>query len=123
MVERSLRHKATVVSNDERESGLRKILNFGHTIGHALETSAGYGTYLHGEAVAIGMVAAAQISCRYSGLSELDRSRLERLIEAAALPARMPPGWRNDPFLRALFLDKKRTGGEIEFVLLQGSSL
>ena len=58
IVDQSLRHKAAVVASDEREGGLRKILNFGHTIGHALEASAGYGSYFHGEAVAIGMVAA-----------------------------------------------------------------
>jgi 3-dehydroquinate synthase len=119
MVERSLRHKAYVVANDEREGGLRKILNFGHTLGHALEASAGYGSYLHGEAVAIGMVAAARLSVRYAGLSADEASRLERLIEAAGLPTRMPPGWENDSFLRALRLDKKRAGDAVEFVLLE----
>ena len=118
MVERSLRHKAYVVANDEREGGLRKILNFGHTLGHALEASAGYGSYLHGEAVAIGMVAAARLSTRYAGLSAGEASRLERLIEAAGLPTRMPPGWESDSFLRALRLDKKRAGDAVEFVLL-----
>jgi 3-dehydroquinate synthase len=68
LVERSLQYKAAIVSRDEREGGLRKILNFGHTLGHALETSAGYGNFLHGEAVAMGMVAAARLSTRYSGL-------------------------------------------------------
>ncbi len=118
MVERSLRHKAYVVANDEREGGLRKILNFGHTLGHALEASAGYGSYLHGEAVAIGMVAAARLSARYAGLSAGEALRLERLIEAAGLPTRMPPGWESDSFLRALRLDKKRAGDAVEFVLL-----
>jgi len=118
MVERSLRHKAYVVANDEREGGLRKILNFGHTLGHALEASAGYGSYLHGEAVAIGMVAAARLSTHYAGLSADEASRLERLIEAAGLPTRMPPGWASDSFLRALRLDKKRAGDAVEFVLL-----
>jgi 3-dehydroquinate synthase len=118
IVERSLRHKANVVESDEHEGGLRKILNFGHTLGHALEASSGYGSYLHGEAVAIGMVAAARLSCAYAGLSADEVSRLERLIEAARLPTRMPAGWRDAEFTRALKLDKKRTDDKVEFVLL-----
>ena len=118
IVERSLRHKANVVESDEHEGGLRKILNFGHTLGHALEASSGYGSYLHGEAVAIGMVAAARLSCAYAGLSADEASRLERLIEAARLPTRMPAGWRDAEFTRALKLDKKRADDKVEFVLL-----
>ncbi|HXD90117.1 MAG TPA: 3-dehydroquinate synthase [Candidatus Binataceae bacterium] len=118
LVERSLRHKAFVVANDEHEGGLRKILNFGHTLGHALEASAGYGNYFHGEAVAIGMVAAAHLSGRYAGLSADEVARLQGLIEAAGLPVRMPDGWRSDSFLQALRLDKKRTRDGVEFVLL-----
>jgi 3-dehydroquinate synthase len=97
VVDQSLRHKAAVVVSDEREGGLRKILNFGHTIGHALEASAGYGSYFHGEAVAIGMVAAAGLSSAYAGLSAGEADRLVRLIEAAGLPSRMPSGWRGQP--------------------------
>jgi 3-dehydroquinate synthase len=118
VVARSLMHKAAVVSADERESGLRKTLNFGHTIGHAIEASAGYGSYFHGEAVAIGMVAAARLSSRYAGLSADEASRLQHLIERTGLPTAMPPKWRSDEFLRALGLDKKRAAGGIEFVLL-----
>ena len=118
VVARSLAHKAAVVSADEREGGLRKSLNFGHTIGHAIEASAGYGNYFHGEAVAIGMVAAARLSSKYAGFSADEASRLQRLIERAGLPTAMPDGWRNDDFLRALGLDKKRAAGAIEFVLL-----
>ena len=92
VVARSLMHKAAVVSADEHESGLRKSLNFGHTIGHAIETSAGYGSYFHGEAVAIGMVAAARLSSKYAGLSADEASRLQRLIERAGLPTAMPAG-------------------------------
>ena len=114
----SLRHKAAVVASDEREGGLRKILNFGHTIGHALEASAGYGSYFHGEAVAIGMVAAAALSRAHAGLSAADADRLQRLIEAAGLPTQMPTAWRGEHFERALKLDKKRTGEGVEFVLL-----
>jgi len=118
LVEISLRHKAHVVENDEREGGLRKILNFGHTLGHALEASSGYGSYLHGEAVAIGMVAAGALSCAYAGLGADEASRLDRLIDAAGLPTRMPSGWRDEEFMRALRLDKKRAGDKVEFVLL-----
>jgi len=118
IVDQSLRHKAAVVASDEREGGLRKILNFGHTIGHALEASAGYGSYFHGEAVAIGMVAAARLSRAHAGLSAAEADRLTRLIEAAGLPTQMPPAWGGEEFKRALKLDKKRAGEDIEFVLL-----
>jgi 3-dehydroquinate synthase len=118
MVERSLRHKAMVVSQDEHEGGLRKILNFGHTLGHALEASAGYGSYLHGEAVAIGMAAAARLSMRHCGLNLVDSARLERLLHAAGLKTDLPTGWLTVGFVGALRLDKKRRGEAIEFVLL-----
>jgi 3-dehydroquinate synthase len=118
VVTRSLIHKAAVVSADERESGLRKTLNFGHTIGHAIEASAGYGSYFHGEAVAIGMIAASRLSCQYAGFSADEASRLRRLIERAGLPTAMPAGWHGESSIRALGLDKKRAAGGIEFVLL-----
>jgi 3-dehydroquinate synthase len=118
VVARSLSHKAAVVSADEREGGLRKSLNFGHTIGHAIEASAGYGNYFHGEAVAIGMVAAARLSSKYAGFSADEASRLQRLIERAGLPTAMPAGWDSGDFIRALGLDKKRSEGSVEFVLL-----
>jgi 3-dehydroquinate synthase len=118
MVVRSLRHKANIVSRDEREGGLRKILNFGHTLGHALEASTSYGNYLHGEAVAIGMAAAASLSVRYSGLKTEQAKRLEHLLEAAGLACRLPSGWLTPDFIRALHLDKKRRGDMIEFILL-----
>jgi 3-dehydroquinate synthase len=118
MVERSLRHKAAIVARDEREGGLRKILNFGHTLGHALEASTTFGNYLHGEAVAIGMAAAARLSMRYSGLSPLEAKRLEDLLRAARLVIDLPAGWLTGEFIRALRLDKKRRGDSVEFVLL-----
>jgi 3-dehydroquinate synthase len=118
MVARSLRHKAFVVSSDEREGGLRKILNFGHTLGHALEASAQYGRYFHGEAVAIGMMAAARLSARYAELSSDDASRLRSLIMAAGLPTELPSQGIGEEFIRALNLDKKRRGAAVEFVLL-----
>ncbi len=118
MVERSLRHKASVVERDEHESGLRKILNFGHTVGHAIEASAGYGSYLHGEAVAVGMVAAAKLSRAYAGLDGAEAARLEALIRSAGLPVAMPSKWRGEDFERALRLDKKRADEGVEFVLI-----
>ncbi len=118
IVERSLRHKAFVVERDEHESGLRRILNFGHTIGHALEAGFGYGRYLHGEAVAVGMVAAARLSETYAGLSAAQSERLRALIAAMGLPVELPPGWAGEDFIRAIKLDKKRLGDKVEFVLL-----
>ena len=119
LVARALRLKAAVVAADEREAGIRKILNFGHTIGHALEASAGYGTYLHGEAVAIGMVAAVTLSEKFGGLSTDEGSRLVRLLQRSGLPTEMPPKFRTPDFAAALRLDKKRSKSAIEFVLLQ----
>ncbi len=118
MVERSLRHKASVVENDKRESGLRKILNFGHTVGHAIEASAGYGKYLHGEAVAIGMIAACAMSQKFAGLPEPASDRLAALIRRAGLPIAMEAPTRSEAFARALRLDKKRLEKQIEFVLI-----
>ncbi len=119
MVERSLRHKANVVEGDERESGRRKILNFGHTVGHAIEASSGYGNFLHGEAVAIGMVAACKLSRKFAGLAESEETRLVELIRRAGLPTEMPaaPGIGED-FMRALRVDKKRIEKQIEFVVI-----
>ena len=118
MVERSLKNKAFVVEKDQREGGLRKILNFGHTIGHAIEASAGYGKYLHGEAVAIGMVYACAISRTFAGLAESQSRRLVELIERAGLPTAMGAQARSDQFMQALRLDKKRVDKQIEFVLI-----
>ena len=118
VVSRSLWHKADVVQSDEHEGGRRKILNFGHTLGHALEVVAGYGTFLHGEAVAAGMVAAVRLSQRHAGLSEEDGRRLVRLIEAAGLPTAIPADLRARDLLDALKLDKKRAGDGVEFVLI-----
>jgi 3-dehydroquinate synthase len=118
VVARSLRHKAAVVASDVREGGLRKILNYGHTAGHALEASSGYGNLLHGEAVAIGMVAAGRLSQAFAGLSAAEAERLERLIARAGLPTAMPAGWQGEDFVSAMRLDKKRKGDEVEFVLL-----
>ncbi len=118
IVARCLRHKGYVVERDEREAELRSILNFGHTVGHALENSSGYGRYLHGEAIAIGMCAALRLSHLLAGLTAAEEERMRRLIGAYGLPTRMPAGWCSDAFRQALARDKKRSAGGIRFVLV-----
>ena len=110
--------KAEVVGEDETEGGLRAILNFGHTIGHALEAISGYGKYLHGEAISIGQVAAAELSARLSGLSSTDQDRICALFEEISLPVKVKlnPAQRKNLFA-AMRLDKKVSGGEVKFVL------
>ena len=116
LLERSAAAKARVVAADEREGGLRAILNYGHTLGHCVETLSGYGTYLHGEAVGLGMLAAGALS-RHLGLwSAQDESRQRALIAAAGLPLSWPP---LDPeaVLACLQGDKKVRQGKVRFVL------
>ena len=118
IIARSCEIKAEVVSQDETESGLRAILNFGHTIGHGLEAISGYGKYLHGEAISIGQVAAAKISANRLGFSEPEARRVTELFERAGLPTTVK---LRDADKKRLFsamkLDKKVRGGEIKFVL------
>lgn len=112
--------KAEVVSQDETESGLRAILNFGHTIGHAIEAISGYGKYLHGEAISIGQIAAAKLSVEYSCLPKTDARRIIRLFKEAKLPTRLHlTGVERKRLLRAMQLDKKVSNGEIGFVLAE----
>lgn len=112
--------KADVVSQDETESGLRAILNFGHTIGHAIEAISGYGKYLHGEAISIGQVAAAKISVTAAGLPESDARRITNLFAAAKLPIRINlTAKKRKCLLEAMQLDKKVSNGEIRFVLAE----
>ena len=118
IVSKSLRHKADVVQSDEKEGDRRKILNFGHTIGHALEASAGFGAFLHGEAVAAGMVAAMRLSQIHAGLSEEEGRRLIGLIEMAGLPTAIPANLSAASLLDAIKLDKKRVDDGVEFVLI-----
>lgn len=123
-VQRSCQIKASVVAQDERESGLRAILNFGHTFGHAIEAGLGYGQWLHGEAVGCGMVMAARLSQRlgYVGLDFVQR--LSRLIERAGLPLVGPCLDQTDNagrYLELMRLDKKAQAGEIKFVLVDGA--
>lgn len=119
IVERSCAIKAEVVGADERESGLRAILNYGHTLGHALENAAGYGTYLHGEAIGVGMAYAARLSQRVRGLPAAEADRMVALIERAGLPTLAPDvPWAS--LRKAMDVDKKAAGGRPTFVLAEG---
>jgi 3-dehydroquinate synthase len=107
-----------VVRKDEKENSLRAILNFGHTIGHALEAISGYGTFLHGEAISIGQVAAAKLSARVLGMSQRDVERITRLFERASLPTRIELDASSlEKLFSAMRLDKKVSEGKIKFVL------
>jgi 3-dehydroquinate synthase len=116
-VRRSCEIKAQVVAADETDVGLRNILNFGHTFGHAIEAGLGYGTWLHGEAVGCGMVMAATLSARLGLIDEAFVARLTRLVTAAGLPTAAPK-LGVDSYLEHMRLDKKSQGGEIKFVLI-----
>ena len=116
-VRRSCELKAWVVGQDERESGLRAILNFGHTFGHAIEAGLGYGQWLHGEAVGCGMVMAADLSVRLGLVPAAFGARLGRLIARAGLPLR-GPALGAQRYLELMRVDKKAEGGEIRFVLI-----
>jgi 3-dehydroquinate synthase len=117
-IRRSCEIKAWVVGQDERESGLRAILNFGHTFGHAIESGVGYGRWLHGEAVACGMVMAAELSAELGLLERAFVERLRRLIEGAGLPV-AAPALDGARWLDSMRIDKKAEGGELRFVLLE----
>jgi len=109
--------KADVVAQDEREGGLRAILNFGHTVGHAIEKVAGYGEVVHGEGVSIGSVFAARASVEQSGLSQADCDRIEKIFMALELPVNAP-GYKWNDLRAALAVDKKTVGGMPKFVLV-----
>jgi 3-dehydroquinate synthase len=112
--------KAKVVEKDERESEYRAVLNFGHTVGHALESATGYELYLHGEAVAIGMIQAAAISVR-QGLCDQDSfERIRRLIARAGLPTEIAARVEPEELIQCMEVDKKSEGGKIKFVLCEG---
>jgi 3-dehydroquinate synthase len=119
VVRRCCEIKAGVVSADERESGLRAILNFGHTIGHAMEALADYVGLLHGEAIAMGMCCAARLSVKRAGLSEEEATRLRELIAASGLPVRLGEKYRVEELLEAMSIDKKARAGKLRFVLLK----
>ena len=116
-VKRSCEIKAWVVGQDEREGGIRAILNFGHTFGHAIEAGLGFGEWLHGEAVGCGMVMAAHLSQRLGLVDEAFVSRLTGVIERAGLPT-VGPKLGADVYLHHMRVDKKAQAGEIKFVLI-----
>lgn len=117
IIRRSCEIKADVVSRDEREGGLRAILNYGHTIGHAVETVTGYRKYLHGEAVAIGMHIEARLSHLMGYIGEEPVRRIKKLIEAYLLPAEPCGDAGVEGLLGAMQLDKKTVGGAVTFIL------
>ena len=118
-VQRSCEIKAWVVGQDERESGLRAILNFGHTFGHAIEAGLGFGAWLHGEAVGCGMVMAAHLSHRLGYIDLALVERLTALIARAGLPV-VGPALGVDTYLHHMRVDKKAQAGDIRFVLIDG---
>jgi len=117
IIKRSCAIKADVVSNDEQESGLRAILNFGHTIGHAIETVTGYKRYLHGEAIAIGMCAAAELAVKSGICNPTATSHIRELIESYNLPALIPDDLNATEILGAMEIDKKVKAGKINLIL------
>jgi 3-dehydroquinate synthase len=119
-VKRCCEIKAQVVSADEKEAGLREVLNFGHTFGHAIEAGMGYGAWLHGEGVGCGMVMAAELSVRLGLVDAAFARRLEALVARAGLPVRGPASLAPGRYLELMRVDKKSQGGDIRFVLLDG---
>ncbi|MGH8119955.1 MAG: 3-dehydroquinate synthase [Gammaproteobacteria bacterium] len=119
-VERSCRNKAEVVASDEKESGFRALLNLGHTFGHAIETGLGYKEWLHGEAVATGMLMAADLSGRHGWLPDADVDRIRKILVAAQLPVRLPPSLNSKRMLDLMSVDKKARDGILRLVLLKG---
>lgn len=117
-IQRSCEIKADVVRQDEREGGLRAILNFGHTFGHAIEAGLGFGEWLHGEAVGCGMVMAADLSCRLGFIDAATSSRLKALVQAAGLPV-VAPDLGVERWIELMQVDKKNEGGQIKFILLK----
>jgi shikimate kinase/3-dehydroquinate synthase len=117
-IQRSCEIKAEVVRQDEREGGLRAILNFGHTFGHAIESGLGYGEWLHGEGVGCGMVMAADLSCRLGFIDAASRDRLTALVKAAGLPV-VAPDLGTQRWLELMEVDKKNEGGQIKFILIK----
>jgi 3-dehydroquinate synthase len=115
----SCQTKANVVAIDEKESGVRAILNLGHTFGHAIESAMGYGNWLHGEAVAAGMVMAVDLSSRHGWINEEVQSRTIELLKQANLPVRPPQDMTIDQYMNIMAIDKKVDQGVIKLVLLK----
>jgi 3-dehydroquinate synthase len=118
-IERSCRNKAEIVAKDEYESGQRALLNLGHTFGHAIETGSGYGSWLHGEAVAAGMAMAADLSQRMGWLSDKEVDRVIEILRRARLPVSGPDTLSVDRYLELMAVDKKVQDGQLRLVLLR----
>lgn len=118
-IERCCAQKARIVGLDERESGPRALLNLGHTFAHAIETWSGYGSWLHGEAVATGLCMAADLSARMDWLAADDVMRCEALVARAGLPTRPPAGMAPADFIELMARDKKVAGGKLRLVLMR----
>ena len=121
-ITRSCQNKAAVVKADEKEAGLRATLNLGHTFGHAIENGSGYGTWLHGEAVAIGTAMAAKMSRKMRWIDEDLVERIYRILERAKLPVALPPEspMNRETFLKLMSVDKKVANGQLRLILLKG---
>ena len=119
-IERSCRCKADIVAADERERGRRALLNLGHTFGHAIETGMGYGNWLHGEAVAAGMVMAADLSARHGWLPEAAVERIRALLARARLPVAAPKELAREQLLDLMAVDKKALDGGLRLILMEG---
>jgi 3-dehydroquinate synthase len=117
IIKRSCEIKAEVVSADERETGLRAVLNYGHTIGHAIETETGYSRFLHGEAVAIGMSLEARLSEVMGFLNKKDALKIKAVIDSYGLPSELPEDLNDDKLISHMKLDKKVEAGEMKFIL------
>lgn len=118
-IARSCQNKADIVALDERESGVRALLNLGHTFGHAIEAGLGYGVWLHGEAVATGMCLAAELSARLGWLTQDQIKRVVTLLQRANLPVRLPNNLDSETLLRFMAVDKKVQQGRLRFILLK----
>ena len=118
-IKRSCENKARIVAADEREGGIRALLNLGHTFGHAIETELGYGNWLHGEAVGAGMMVAAELAQHLRWLSIADVVGVKRVLEKAGLPIAAPKSMTVKQFLDHMSVDKKVLDGRLRFVLLQ----
>jgi len=119
-IQRCCQDKADIVAQDERESGVRALLNLGHTFGHAIETGMGYGVCLHGEGVAIGMVLAADLSARLGLLAQEEVTRIQNLLEKMRLPTHIPEQLSGERIQALMKVDKKALNGCIRLILLQG---
>ncbi len=119
-IERCCQSKADIVEEDELEGGVRALLNLGHTFGHAIETGEGYGEYLHGEAVSIGICMAADLSCRLGWLERCEFDRIVALLKKAKLPTTPPTAMTRELFMSLMAGDKKNVDGHLRLILLKG---